>query len=112
MSEALDVIVVGAGPAGSSCARRAAERGLSVTVLEKCTFPRFKPCGGGLTEKALRLLNGELCLETLSLPSIGQEAGRVTIDGEGTPFIVGDAGEINFAGPVHIREGQTLRVHV
>ncbi|MCK4410545.1 MAG: NAD(P)/FAD-dependent oxidoreductase [Candidatus Eisenbacteria sp.] len=59
MSEAFDVIVVGAGPAGSSCARRAGELGLSVTVLEKSTFPRFKPCGAGLTEKALRLLNGE-----------------------------------------------------
>ncbi|MCK4914852.1 MAG: FAD-dependent oxidoreductase, partial [Candidatus Eisenbacteria sp.] len=59
MSESFDVIVVGAGPAGSSCARRAAELGLSVTVLEKSTFPRFKPCGGGLTDKALRLLNGE-----------------------------------------------------
>jgi geranylgeranyl reductase family protein len=59
VSESFDVIVVGAGPAGSSCARRAAELGLSVTVLEKSTFPRFKPCGAGLTAKALRLLNGE-----------------------------------------------------
>ncbi len=59
VSESFDVIVVGAGPAGSSCARRAAELGLCVTVLEKATFPRFKPCGGGLTERSLRLLNGE-----------------------------------------------------
>ena len=59
MNEAFDVIVVGAGPAGSSCARRVADLGLSVTVLEKSTFPRSKPCGGGLTERALRLLNGE-----------------------------------------------------
>ena len=59
MSESFDLIVVGAGPAGSSCARRAAELGLSVAVLEKSTFPRFKPCGAGLTERALRLLNGE-----------------------------------------------------
>ena len=54
MSESIDLIVVGAGPAGSSCARRAAELGLSVIVLEKSAFPRFKPCGAGLTEKALR----------------------------------------------------------
>ena len=59
VSESVDVIVVGAGPAGSSCARRAAELGLSVTVLEKFPFPRVKPCGAGLTDKALRLLNGE-----------------------------------------------------
>ena len=59
MSESFDVIVVGAGPAGSSCARRAAELGLSVTVLERSTFPRSKPCGAGLTERSLRLLKGE-----------------------------------------------------
>ncbi len=59
MSETFDVIVVGAGPAGSSCARRAAELGFSVTVLERSTFPRSKPCGGGLTERSLRLLKGE-----------------------------------------------------
>ena len=59
MSESFDVIVVGAGPAGSSCARRASELGFSVTVLEKSPFPRSKPCGGGLTERSLRLLNGE-----------------------------------------------------
>ncbi len=59
MSESFDVIVAGAGPAGSSCARRAAELGLSVTVLEKSAFPRSEPCGAGLTERSLRLLNGE-----------------------------------------------------
>jgi geranylgeranyl reductase family protein len=59
VSESFDVIVVGAGPAGSSCARRAAELGLSVTVLEKSTFPRFKPCGAGLTERSRLLLKGE-----------------------------------------------------
>lgn len=59
MSEAFDVIVVGAGPAGSSCARHAAELGLSVTVLEKSTFPRSKPCAAGLTDRSLRLLNGK-----------------------------------------------------
>ena len=59
MSETPDIIVVGAGPAGSSCARRAAELGLSVRAVEKSFFPRPKPCGGGLTDKALRLLGGD-----------------------------------------------------
>ncbi|MFH1688804.1 MAG: geranylgeranyl reductase family protein [Candidatus Eisenbacteria bacterium] len=59
MSKTFDLIVVGAGPAGSSCARRAAELGLTVVVLEKSTFPRAKPCGADLTDKALRLLGGE-----------------------------------------------------
>ena len=48
-----DVIVVGAGPAGSTAASILAERNLSVLLLDKDVFPRWKPCGGGLTIKTL-----------------------------------------------------------
>lgn len=41
-----DVIVVGAGPAGSTVARELAARGVSVVMLDKAVFPRDKPCGG------------------------------------------------------------------
>ncbi|MGY5870901.1 MAG: geranylgeranyl reductase family protein [Candidatus Thorarchaeota archaeon] len=44
-----DLIVVGGGPAGSTCARSAALLGLDVLVLEKSYHPRRKACGGGLT---------------------------------------------------------------
>jgi geranylgeranyl reductase family protein len=54
-----DIIVVGAGPAGASCARRAAELGLSVLILEKAETPGTKPCAGGMTERALALLGGD-----------------------------------------------------
>ena len=43
-----DVVVVGAGPAGSSAARAAAEGGASVLLLDRARFPRYKTCGGGL----------------------------------------------------------------
>ena len=43
-----DVIVVGAGPSGSTAARECASRGMSVLLLEKSEFPRDKPCGGGV----------------------------------------------------------------
>jgi geranylgeranyl reductase family protein len=43
-----DVIVVGAGPAGSTAAKNLAEKGISVLILDKSSFPRDKPCGGGL----------------------------------------------------------------
>ncbi len=49
-----DVIVVGAGPAGSVAARTLALGGARVLVLERGRFPRNKPCGGGLTYRALR----------------------------------------------------------
>jgi geranylgeranyl reductase family protein len=51
-----DVAIVGAGPAGSTAAYRLASAGASVLLLDKATFPRDKPCGGGVTERAARLL--------------------------------------------------------
>ncbi|HEY1740401.1 MAG TPA: FAD-dependent oxidoreductase, partial [Acidimicrobiia bacterium] len=65
-----DVIVVGAGPAGTAAAIEARRRGLSVTVVDRATFPRDKTCGDGLTTGALRLL------EQLGLP-------REALDGDG-----------------------------
>ena len=51
-----DVLVVGAGPAGSTAAYRLAEAGASVLLADKARFPRDKPCGGGLTMRAVRQL--------------------------------------------------------
>ncbi|MEU4821221.1 geranylgeranyl reductase family protein [Actinomadura sp. NPDC023710] len=51
-----DVIVVGAGPAGSAAANHLARSGLDVLVLEKNSFPREKVCGDGLTPRAVREL--------------------------------------------------------
>ncbi len=49
-------MIVGAGPAGSSCAYWLAEAGWDVAVLEKKQFPREKTCGDGLTPRAVRQL--------------------------------------------------------
>lgn len=46
-----DVIIAGAGPAGSMAAWELAREGADVLILEKSTFPRYKVCGGGLTRK-------------------------------------------------------------
>ena len=51
-----DVLVVGAGPAGSSAAAWAARNGHQVTVIDKEKFPRDKPCGDGLTPRAIKEL--------------------------------------------------------
>jgi menaquinone-9 beta-reductase len=51
-----DVVVVGAGPGGSSAAYHLARHGLSVLLLEKTEFPREKVCGDGLTPRAARQL--------------------------------------------------------
>jgi geranylgeranyl reductase family protein len=52
--ERFDVLVVGAGPAGSATAIRLSRAGMRVLLVDKARFPRDKPCGGGLTGRALR----------------------------------------------------------
>jgi geranylgeranyl reductase family protein len=51
-----DVVIVGAGPAGTAAATVLAKAGKSVCVVDKATFPRDKCCGDGLTTLALREL--------------------------------------------------------
>lgn len=48
-----DVLVVGAGPAGSSAAAWAARAGLDVVLADAAVFPRDKTCGDGLTPRAI-----------------------------------------------------------
>ena len=54
--ERFDVAVVGAGPAGSTTAYRLARAHARVLLVDKVRFPRDKPCGGGLTMRAVRQL--------------------------------------------------------
>jgi geranylgeranyl reductase family protein len=52
----LQVIVIGAGPAGATLAFELANRGIRTLVLERKILPRYKCCAGGLTVKAAQLL--------------------------------------------------------
>ncbi|MHC5054244.1 MAG: FAD-dependent oxidoreductase [Planctomycetota bacterium] len=51
-----DAVIVGAGPAGATCAARLADRGRRVVVLDRARFPREKVCGDSLSPDALRRL--------------------------------------------------------
>jgi geranylgeranyl reductase family protein len=54
--ERVDVLVAGAGPAGAATAILLARSGARVVLVDRATFPRDKPCGGGLTGRALRAM--------------------------------------------------------
>ncbi|HZQ30941.1 MAG TPA: geranylgeranyl reductase family protein [Mycobacterium sp.] len=51
-----DVAIAGGGPAGSAAAWQAAQTGARVVVLDKAEFPRDKPCGDGLTPRAVSFI--------------------------------------------------------
>ena len=53
----VDVLIVGAGPAGSVCAYLLQKAGISCLLIDRATFPRDKLCGGGLTPKCWKLLD-------------------------------------------------------
>ncbi len=53
-----DVLIVGAGPAGSSCALALKDAGLKVTIIDKAkSFPRDKICGDAIIGSAVKVLN-------------------------------------------------------
>jgi len=55
-----DVIIVGGGPSGSFLGSLLAKSGFNIAILEKARFPRDKPCGGGISPKAIDILGIDL----------------------------------------------------
>ena len=54
--ESCDALIIGGGPAGSTCADRLRQAGLDVLLMDKATFPRDKPCAGWITPPVLETL--------------------------------------------------------
>ncbi len=77
-----DVIVVGAGPGGSTAAFHLARRGHKVLLVDQAQFPRDKACGDGLTEGAFPLLD-EMGLGALLAQA--QPIGAIALFGQGRP---------------------------
>jgi len=80
-----DAVIVGAGPAGATAARRLSEAGASTLLLEKQRLPRYKACGGGVPARTIGLLNGldispvsEGYVDTIDISRFGQPQFRKT----------------------------------
>jgi geranylgeranyl reductase family protein len=81
--ERADVLIVGGGPAGSSCAAGLVAAGRDVLVLDRHAFPRDKPCAGWITPEAVARLRLDLdeygathTLQPISSFRIGRIGGR------------------------------------
>ncbi len=84
-----DVLVIGAGPAGSACAQWLAQQGLDVVLVDQQAFPRDKVCGDGLIPDAHRALqrlgvHAEVMAQAQAVrhvACIGPRGGRVDVPG-------------------------------
>ena len=59
-SNTFDVIIIGAGPAGSMAAIEVVKSGLSVAIIEKVSLPRRKVCAGGLVKRATQQIPSDI----------------------------------------------------
>lgn len=79
-----DAIIIGAGPAGATLARKLSKDGYSVLLIEKCKLPKYKACGGGITGRCYKLIDldiGELIEDiTYKLEFIFDNKNSITIE--------------------------------
>ncbi len=84
-----DVLVVGAGPAGSTAARELAAAGARVLVVDRAGFPRYKACGGGVplrTEKLLPFPIDSVVEDSVNLLEVSLRGRSGFVRDSGTPF--------------------------
>ena len=78
-----EVIVVGAGPAGSTTAKYLSEKGVKVLLLDKSKFPREKPCGGGIPIRVLKIFKylerSRFVDRSINLKQTSQDAFYISI---------------------------------
>lgn len=91
--ENFDVLIVGGGPAGSSCAWQLCKRGLDVAVMDKAEFPRDKVCAGWITPAVVHALE-------LDIFSYAQTHTLQRISSFRTGMIAGNHLETHYPTPV------------
>ncbi|HXY91799.1 MAG TPA: geranylgeranyl reductase family protein [Acidimicrobiia bacterium] len=95
----VEVLVVGAGPAGTAATIEARRLGLDVLTVDKARFPRDKTCGDGLTTGALRQLQA-LGVDVRTLASYASIAETVVVSPSGREVTLPLPRDGEFAGVV------------
>src|ERR1700720_1532414 len=86
-----DVLVVGGGPAGSTTSYRLAAAGASVLLADRARFPRDKPCGGGMTMRAVRecpVDPSPVVEEEVDIVELRFRYGDAVVRRSSTPFVL------------------------
>ncbi len=110
-----DAIVIGAGPAGATAARRLSDAGASTLLLEKQPLPRYKACGGGVPARTLELLDGldispvaEGYVETIDVSRLGRHQFRKTSERPLAWMVMRDRFD-QFLAELAVESGANLR---
>ena len=86
-----DAIVIGAGPGGSTTAQRLASSGRRVLLLDRASFPRDKPCGGGVTLRAAAQIPVSIdpvVEQVVTIAELGLAYKRKVERGRGGPLVL------------------------
>jgi len=94
MSEVYDVLIVGGGPAGSTCAWALRNTGLNVLIMDKSQFPRDKTCAGWITPQVIESLQLDIT-EYADGPRVFQPITAFQVSGFHQPGL-----QIDFDQPV------------
>jgi geranylgeranyl reductase family protein len=78
-----EVIVAGAGPAGATAALRLARAGMRVLIVERFALPRQKPCGGGISTRAL-----------VRFPWLSESLRRIPVNAVSSLYLEGPSGSV------------------
>ncbi|NVM53732.1 MAG: NAD(P)/FAD-dependent oxidoreductase [Candidatus Helarchaeota archaeon] len=84
------IIIVGAGPAGSTCAETLAKNGFQVTIIEKEKLPRYKACGGAIPKEMLDKFKipSEIIQRYFNSLTLHHIANNIVIDRKGEGAIL------------------------
>ena len=91
--ETFDVLVVGGGPSGSTCAWKLHQAGLKALVIDRKNFPRDKPCAGWITPQVVQSL-------ALDIADYSSSRTWQPITGFRCGLIGGKEIELDYAEPV------------